>query len=145
MPIIYCQPENQEEFETYLQVRYEVLRKPLNLPPGSEQDDLDQEAIHVIAKDGRRIVGGGRIHFVDDKTAQVRFMAVLDQYKGQGIGAEILLNLEKFAFNQGKSKIFLNAREHVVAFYEKCGYQVVSGPTVLLGIQHYTMEKTKKV
>jgi predicted GNAT family N-acyltransferase len=145
MPIIYCQPENEEEFQSYLQVRFEVLRKPLNMPQGTEKDELDLEAIHIIAKDGRKIVGGGRIHFVDEKTAQVRFMAVLNSFKGQGIGAEILLNLEKFAFNQGRNKIFLNAREPAVGFYEKCGYKVVSGPFDLIGIQHFLMEKIKKI
>lgn len=145
MPVIYCQPESSEDFEAYLKVRYDVLRKPLGLPEGSERDTDDERAIHIIAKQGNKILGGGRIHFVDDHSAQVRYMAVLEKYKGQGIGAEILLNLEKFAFNQGRNTIMLNARAPVVNFYEKCGYKCLGEPFELLGIPHYRMVKLKKL
>lgn len=115
------------------------------MPKGSENDPQDEEAIHLIAKQGKKIIGGGRIHFIDDSSAQVRYMAVLGQFKGQGIGAEILLNLEKFAFNQGRNKIFLNSRANVVGFYEKCGYKITKGPFELIGIPHFEMLKTKSI
>lgn len=145
MPIIYCQPESSEDFEAYLKIRYDVLRKPLGMPKGSERDIEDENAIHIIAKQGNKILGGGRIHFLDDHTAQVRYMAVLDKHKGQGIGAEILLNLEKFAFNQGRDTIMLHARAPVVTFYEKCGYKSVGDTFDLLGIPHLKMIKVKKL
>ena len=52
-------------------------------------------------------------------------MAVNNNLQGMGIGREIIGHLEEYALEQNAKKIVLNARDHVIKFYEKSGYQVV--------------------
>ena len=53
MSIIYRVPNTSREFKNYFQFRWELLRKPLGLPQGSEQDELEDTDItlqHLIMK-----------------------------------------------------------------------------------------------
>ena len=52
--------------EAYFNLRYEVLRKPLGSPEGSEQLNDDPQAIHAWIEDEGRIVSVGRVHKLDD-------------------------------------------------------------------------------
>jgi GNAT superfamily N-acetyltransferase len=88
-------------------------------------------------------VGAGRVHFVDSRTAQIRYMAVSGAYRGRGIGTQILQRLERIAWSQGVKRIVLNARESAVAFYEQQNYRPVGAGHTLYGvIKHVQMEKT---
>ena len=42
-----------------------ILRAPLNLDKGSEKDDLEDSATHRAVFDNEKIVGIGRLHFID--------------------------------------------------------------------------------
>ena len=50
-------PQTAAELESYYQLRWELLRKPFNLPIGSERDEYDTVAIHrlMLAEDGTPI------------------------------------------------------------------------------------------
>jgi len=69
-------------------------------------------------------------------------MAVEKDLQGNGIGKKILFLLEKKAQETNAKKIILNARDHVIRFYEKSGYKILkkfNGSDT--GIPHTTMEK----
>ena len=48
--------------EAYFNLRYDVLRKPLDAPLGSERLNDDQQAIHAWLEDEGRIISIGRVH-----------------------------------------------------------------------------------
>jgi ribosomal protein S18 acetylase RimI-like enzyme len=51
--------------------------------------------------------------------------------------------LEGIAFQNGRKKIILHAREIAIGFYQKLGYETIEKSHLLFGeIQHYLMEKT---
>ena len=52
--------------EAYFDLRYEILRKPLGAPEGSERLNDDDRAIHAWIEDDGRIVSIGRVHKLDD-------------------------------------------------------------------------------
>ncbi len=52
--------------QEYFDVRYEVLRKPLGAPKGSEQLAKDNDAIHVWAEIEGQIAAVGRAHLLED-------------------------------------------------------------------------------
>ena len=56
------EPKDNSEFEAYYDLRWRILRKPWGQERGSEKDELEEEAFHVIAVDNGRIIGGGRGH-----------------------------------------------------------------------------------
>ena len=136
-----CSPEGKQ-FEKYYELRWEVLRKPWNQPRGSERDDMEDKAIHIMACDGNKIVGVARLHFNSIKEAQIRYMAVEEGYRMQGIGSMMLRRLEEMAKEKGAQYIILNARENAVNFYKKNGYSIIEKSYVLFNeIQHYKMKK----
>lgn len=136
-------PTSTQDLADYFKLRWQVLREPWGHVLGSERDELEAEAWHLIAKENDIAVGVGRLHRSDEKIMQVRYMAVHPEFGGQGIGSAILAELEKIARTEGSLKIVLNARESAVSFYEENGYRTLRPGHVLWGvIPHFVMQKT---
>jgi len=137
------QPKTPEEFEMYYDLRWRILRAPWNIPKGSERDDKEGDAIHVMVYETAGIpIGVGRAHFNSDEEAQIRFMAVEENQRGKGIGAIVLEELEKRSKEKGAKHITLNARETAAKFYEKYGYKIIKESHTLFGlIPHFEMRK----
>lgn len=141
--MIIKSPQSHKEFFDYYDLRWKILRAPWNQPKGSEQDDFEDQAIHIIAVEADKIVGCGRAHFNTDDEAQIRYMAIENEWQGKGVGKLILDELERRVIEKGAKKIILQARENVVKFYEKAGYKIVKPSHTLFGIiPHFLMEKT---
>jgi ribosomal protein S18 acetylase RimI-like enzyme len=141
--MIITQPKTPEEFEKYYDLRWRILRSPWNQPKGSEKDDKEQSAIHVMVCERDSIpVGVGRAHFNSLQEAQIRYMAVDEDQRGKGIGALVLTELEKRSKDNGAKYIILNARDTAVKFYEKHGYKIIKEAHTLFGsIPHFEMRK----
>ncbi len=120
-----------------------MLRKPLNLSRGSEQDELEEIAFHIAAYINHKVIGVGRLHVESDGSARIRYMAVHDDYRNQGIGSNILRKLEKFASTNNLRVCWLYARAAAVTFYSKNGY-VIKGESnsELSVLKHERMEKS---
>ncbi len=131
----------KEELDSYYQLRWELLRKPWNQPKGSEKDELEEEAYHIAAFDNDKLVGVGRLHKNSDEEGQIRFMAVSQDYRKQGIGKTILSKIHEKARELKLNKIVLNARKEAVPFYKKLGYKKTAKSHTLFGkIEHFRME-----
>jgi len=136
------EPKTKKEFEDYYRLRWDILRAPYKQPKGSEKDDLEDKAIHLIALDNKKIIGVGRGHFNNNEEAQVRYMAIDNKYQGKGIGGMILDELEKRLKEKGARYVVLNARETALNFYKKHGYEVMGeAPTLYGKIKHSKMRK----
>jgi len=135
-------PQTEAQWLAYYQLRYQVLRAPWQQPPGSERDELEAQSHHrmLINAQGEALAAG-RLHQVDASTAQVRYMAVAEHARGEGLGAVILQALEQQAVVIGVQRIILNARESAVGFYKKSGYQLGAEQAPLFGIAHWQMAK----
>ncbi len=135
-------PSSEAEFQGYFHFRWRYLRGPWGQPPGSERDEMDQDAFHVLAMVNGRIVGVGRIHGLDAATGQIRYMAVSEELRNKGIGRRILAALEDHAEKEHWRRIVMHAREEAVGFYAHAGYRLIRPTHRLFGaIQHYYMEK----
>jgi predicted GNAT family N-acyltransferase len=136
-------PQTEEEFTRLYELRWQVLRAPWGEPPGSERDATDSDAEHaLIQDDAGQPLAAGRLHFNSPDEAQIRYMAVADAARGQGLGRRIVEYLESIARDRGATSVVLNAREEVAGFYESMGYQIVgAGPTLFGSIKHVRMQK----
>lgn len=136
-------PQTPEEFELYRDLRWRILRAPWNQPKGTEVDDIESKAFPIMVCEVDGIpIGVGRVHFNSDNEAQIRSMAVEEEWRGKGIGAIMIKELEKIAIEKGAKKIILHARNNAVKFYQSNGYSVVMKSHTLFGcIPHYLMEK----
>ena len=138
------EPNTSTEFKIYYNLRYEVLRKPWFQPKGSERDDGDETSLHRMIMDepDGKAVAVGRLQFNTIEEAQIRYMAVSDDYQGMGYGSEIVKVLGNIAREKGSQKIILQSRENALQFYKSNGYEIVKKTHLLFGeIQHWLMEK----
>ena len=107
-----------------------------SVPPEEEFDGLDDTSHHWLVQDAEtRPIGTGRL--LD--TGQIGRMAVLDQYRGGGIGAAILSAAVEKARTLGFDQVFLNAQVHAIGFYEKAGFIETGSRFNEAGIQHQKM------
>lgn len=133
-------PLSKADYKHYYFCRWELLRKPWN--QSLETDGLENVSVHRMAVLDNEVVAVGRLHFLNNTTAQIRYMAVKQKYEKQGIGKAIYIALEKEAYKNGIKFIILNAREHAIGFYEKIGFSVIKKTNLLFDqIQHYEMQK----
>jgi ribosomal protein S18 acetylase RimI-like enzyme len=141
--MLICQPNSQKDFELYYDLRWRMLRKPWNQPKGSERDELEEKSIHAMVCEKDMIpIGIGRAHFNSKEEAQIRYMAVEEEWQGNGVGKMILSYLEKKIKEKGAEYIVLNARDIAIKFYEKHGYKIVKEVHTLYDvIPHYKMMK----
>ena len=136
-------PENKEEWDSYLLFRWEVLRKPLGMSKDSLADSIEDESFHLMGIDEEKnVIASGRVHFNSKNEAQIRYMAVDENFKRKGVGTEIVKELEKYALSKGIVNMILNARENAISFYLSLGYEEVGPYQSDTGIPHKTMKKS---
>lgn len=141
--MIITQPESAQDFELYYDLRWRMLREPWDQPKGSEKDELEERALHImVCIDDRIPVAVGRAHFNTDVEAQIRFMAVEPRFQNTGLGSVILKKLEEEVRNLGAQYVILHARESSIYFYERHGYKIVSeSHTLFESVSHVLMKK----
>lgn len=153
MKIELTEPRTGQEFEQYYELRYERLRKPHGLPPGSERDNpAEASSIHVIAKADGRIVGAAcwvvgmsRDEWSGTRHTFVRFrqMAIDHDFDNRGIGIVLTRHIEKAARLLGAKEIIGNVRVEHVPYFERLGYVVTGqGETLFDSVEHLSMIKT---
>lgn len=65
-------PVTEQELKDYYQFRWEMLRKPLHQPVGSEKDAYDAMAHHqMVVDEGGKIVAIGRLYINADNEAAI--------------------------------------------------------------------------
>ena len=138
------EPKSSEEFRKYYNLRYEILRKPWGQPIGSERDEKEETSIHrmIIDEKTGKVLAVGRLQFNSIDEAQIRYMAVLDDFQGQGLGSQIISTMEDVAQRNGNKWMILSARENALQFYNNNGYVIVKKTHLLFNkIQHWLMRK----
>ena len=131
---------DSEEYHISLDLREEILRKPLGLK--LERDQLKEEnANFLTAWNGNKCIGTMVMLKQDDETARMKAVAVSSEFQGKGIGKKMVIEFENEARKLGYKKIFLHARKVVVDFYEKLGYISYGEEFYEVTIPHRKMRK----
>ena len=121
------------------QVRREVFVVEQRVPEELEWDEHDGTCVHCIAMDDTgRTIGTGRL-IADTPLARVGRMAVLEGYRGRGVGQSILDTLLSVAQGRGERGIELHAQTHALAFYERAGFAAEGPEFDEAGIPHRVM------
>lgn len=136
------QPRTTAEFKSYYHFRWQQLRQPLGMPPGSEQDKNEADAFHCMAVyPDQTIIGVGRINRESSSIMRIRYMAIDKNVQGMGVGSAILNRLLEYAKSQNAQLCWLNARQEACEFYQKHGFEVTEEADTDLQIPHFRMEK----
>lgn len=120
-------------------IRKAVFIDEQRVPEELELDADDLQAIHVLAKIDGLSVGTARLVAISKDQAQIGRMAVLDQYRGQGIGRQILEKLIQFAQEKDFTGLFLHSQVNAIPFYEKMGFKADGDIYDEAGIPHRNM------
>ena len=100
-------------------VRRRVFIVEQRIPESDEWDDADKNCSHVLAfSEKRDVVGTGRI----EANGKIARLAVLAEYRGQGVGEAILTRLIEEAEQMGLGQVYLHAQTHALDFYKKFGF-----------------------
>ncbi|MBN2663879.1 MAG: GNAT family N-acetyltransferase [Bacteroidales bacterium] len=129
------------EYNKSIDLRDEILRKPLGLAFTSEFLQQDKDQFHIAAFEGDKIVGILILKPLDKNTLKMRQVAVNVNLQGKGIGRKMVEFSEKFAVEKGFSYFELNARKEAIPFYEKLNYLIVGDEFFEVGISHKKMVK----
>lgn len=118
-------------------IRYAVFVDEQKVPPDMEIDAWDPQSVHAVAFDAATAVGTGRL--LPD--GHIGRMAVLPTARGAGTGSALLQSLMGEARRRGHRATVLSAQTHAVPFYQRHGFEVVSGEYLDAGIPHVDMQR----
>jgi len=124
-----------------LDLRWRVLRAPLGHPFGATRFPFEEESLHLVALDGGRVVGCVLFYPEGADTGRLFQMAVEPERQGQGIGVQLVGELEAEVARRGFRTVTLHARETAVGFYQRLGYAVSGEPFTEVGIPHRHMRR----
>ncbi|QQK76902.1 GNAT family N-acetyltransferase [Salicibibacter cibarius] len=132
----------EEEMQTVREIRSTVFIDEQNVSPEEEWDEHEYESnsVHLLARTDSKWAGAGRVRFSGNMGKAER-ICVLKEFRGTGIGKEIMQALEDYVASQGAGSVLLNAQTHAKDFYEHLGYVVTSDEFLDAGIPHVAMEK----
>ena len=106
------------------------------VPKDDEWDGRDEESWHFLATDENdEPIGTARL--LPD--GQIGRMAVLEKYRGRGIGRVLLEQAVDKARHLSMKEVFLHAQTHALPFYEKAGFETHGDEFKEAGIAHKKM------
>lgn len=129
------------EMQLVHDIRREVFIEEQGVPEELEMDDLDKDAIHVLASVDGKPAGCGRL-LLHGKDARIGRVAVRKAIRGNGIGSGICKLLITLAAERGVQKIHIDAQLSAVDFYTRLGFEKLGETFMEAGIEHVRMEKT---
>ena len=130
----------REEVEQALGLRLRVFCDEQGVDRAAEQDGHDDDAIHLLALEGGRLVGTCRL-LVDGGAVRLGRNAVASGDRGRGIGTALLRAADDVAAATGAVRIRLHAQRGALKLYERSGYVALGETFLEEGIEHVTMEK----
>lgn len=128
-----------EAIGTIRELRYRVLREPLHLPFADTLFEGDEAPTtrHVLAHASGKPIGCLTLlvpavpalpsNTTTPLRVQLRGMAVLAEYQGEGVGSQLLRYVHRLAI-QHRWLLWCNARANAVPFYSRNGWRVEGDP-----------------
>jgi len=110
------------EYAEAAEIRYDALYSEWNLPRSLIEDTDGRTYRHVAAFDPEgRVIGYARI-WLEQGESKVFQVTVDRAWRECGVGAALVRELMRMAAQAGRSEVVLDARAHVVGFYERFGF-----------------------
>lgn len=138
--------ESKEELDLGFSLRIEVFVREQNVPIELELDDKDHSdnTVHIGYFNDNKLIGVARLIDMDKDVIHIGRVVIDKEYRGKGIGRELIIGCETTAKNILKREIIIELSAQIQAekFYESLGYNRVNDKIYLdAGIEHVDMRK----
>lgn len=121
-------------------LRRAVFIDEQGVPEADEWDDLDAEAVHLLALDGTTPLGTARL-FVKGDLGKIGRVCVTKPARGTGLGAALIIEGCARLKAAGCRRVQLGAQVQAMPFYERLGFATCGPVYDDAGIPHRDMEK----
>ena len=126
----------EDQRAALLDLRDIVFIREQGVPEQRERDGLDGDCWHVLARDDAgQPIGCGRL----TPAHKIGRMAVLQAWRGQGVGLLLLRELIARARSQGWPEVALDAQVSAIGFYEREGFIAYGAEFEDAGLAHRAM------
>ena len=133
--------KSEAEMKFVRDIRMEVFVREQGVPLELEMDELDNEAVHVLAYVDGVPAGCGRL-LLKGEEAKIGRVAVKKSMRRYGIGTGICKLLISIAGDHGVQKIYLGAQLTAVEFYSSLGFAKEGEVFMEAGIKHIKMVRS---
>ena len=144
--MVRIQPVNYiDNIEAIQSIRRQVFQMEQGVPPELEFDREDETATHFLVYHGENAIGTARIRYLesdnehDPLIAKIERVSVLADYRGQGIGQQLMEVAIAHLRHRGITHIKLNAQLQVQAFYKRLGFSPCGPVFEEAGMAHIAM------
>lgn len=128
-----------DDIEACRDLRRKVFIEEQGIAEADEIDDLDGQAVHLLATISGRPVGTARL-LRKGATGKIGRVCVLPETRGSGLGAALIrAGIDHFAADPAYAEVYLSAQVPVLAFYEKLGFVAHGAEYDDAGIPHRDM------
>ena len=126
----------QADAELIKAIRVPVFVEEQGVAFDEDFDGSDDPCVHALAFRDARVVGTGRV----DLSGRIGRIAVLETFRGQGIGADLVRYLVEVSRQQGLPGVYLHAQCAAEAFYQTLGFYSVGEVFLDANIEHVRMK-----
>ena len=138
--------KSKEELNLGFALRIEVFVKEQKVPIELELDDKDHSdnTVHIGYFHEDNLIGVARLIDMDKDVIHIGRVVIDKEYRGKGIGRELIIGCENIAQQILKRKIIIELSAQIQAenFYKSLGYNRVNDKIYLdAGIEHVDMRK----
>ncbi|GAA3859689.1 GNAT family N-acetyltransferase [Celeribacter arenosi] len=132
--------QKTDDIAACIALRIAVFVEEQQVPMDDEIDDLDDVAMHYLARDpDGKPVGTARIYEVGD-VGKIGRVCVVASARGTGLGRALIDTcLRELQSHPHLTTIRIGAQDHAIGFYESFGFKVVGDGYLDGGIPHHIM------
>ena len=130
------------DYDESIQLRTEILRKPLKLEFTAEDLSEEWNQYHLVGYDTiNQIVAVLVFKRINSDVLKMRQVAVKESFQGSGLGSQLVHFAEKWAIEHHYKQIELHARKSAVSFYLKLAYHIEGEEFMEVNLPHHRMIK----
>lgn len=118
-------------------IRRIVFVEEQKVPVELEWDGLDPDCTHFMVRSLKKVIATARLK----PDGQIGRMAVLQAYRGHGVGTKLMTVVLSHAVTTGLDRVYLHAQVQVIDFYQRFGFAAEGEEFMDAGIPHRAMYK----
>ena len=130
-----------QEYKETLQLREDVMRKPLGLLLSAEDVRNDNKRIHIGGYDNNKLICTCSLKIIHHKISHIYSFCVKQEFQNKGVGRQLMAFTENYCKSQGVTRLYVEGRKTAQIFYQKCGFLPCGSEYMDMNILHQDMHK----